>query len=420
MGQINVQHYQQLHYTSITLSNGLRVLHVPANGPVSHIGLFINAGTRDEKPEENGLAHFIEHTIFKGTKKRKAYHILTRLESVGGDLNAYTTKEETCIYATVLNEHVSRAMELISDIVLHSTFPLKELKKEKDVILDEINSYKDSPSEEIYDVFEEMLFDGHPLAMNILGTEERLKGLGPKNIQDFLGKNYLAGNMALCIVGMPSLGRYRSGLERYFGAIPSGEPSHVRTPFGQGKAFEKYEVKSTFQTHTILGSLAYDRRDPKRFPLFLLNNLLGGPALNSRLNLAVRERHGYTYHIESVFLPYTDTGVFSIYMGTDNGNLKKALALVNKELEKVRTVPLGSLQLMQAKKQLIGQVAISNESNLSRMLSLGKAFLHDNKVEGMKEVREKVEAITAGQILEVASEVLDPARLSLLVFQDKS
>jgi predicted Zn-dependent peptidase len=394
------------------------VLHIPATGPVSHIGLFINAGTRDEDPHENGLAHFIEHTIFKGTKKRRAYHVLARLESVGGDLNAFTTKEETCIYATVLNDHLIRAMELISDIVLNSIFPVKELKKEKEVILDEINSYKDSPAEEIYDVFEENLFSGHPLGMNILGTPRHLKKFDQECIRRFLDKYYLAGNMVLCIVGMTSLENMKASLERYFNDFTEGEVRKGRFPFHGSHPFNIYSDRNTFQTHTIIGSKAYDRRNDRRFPMLLLNNILGGPALNSRLNLAVRERHGYTYNIESIYLPYTDTGVFSIYMGTDNGNLDRALALVYKELKRISDEPLGSLQLQQAKKQLIGQVTIANESNLNRLLSMGKAFLHDDRVDSLETIQNRIEAITKEQLMEVANEVLDTDRLSLLVFRN--
>lgn len=408
-----------MNYTTKTLPNGLRVMHLPVDSPVSHIGLFVNAGTRDEAPDENGLAHFIEHTIFKGTAKRRAYHILTRLESVGGELNAYTTKEETCIYATVLNEHLPRALELISDIILNSTFPSRELKMEKDVIMDEINSYKDSPAEEIYDVFEENLFCGHPLAMNILGTPEHLKEFSKEHVQQFMARNYTGGNMAMCIIGKASFGRVYPLVTRYFSAVPGTGGSHDRRPFEDGKPFQLYLDRNTWQTHTIVGGLAYNRRDDRRIAMFLLNNLLGGPALNSRLNLVVRERHGYTYNIESVYMPYTDTGVFSIYMGTDNGNLEKALALVGKELDKVRNVPLGTLQLQQAKRQLIGQIAISNESNLNRMLAIGKTFLHDDRADTMEETGEKIEAVNRTDILEAANEVLLPEVLSLLVFRKK-
>jgi len=384
---------------------------------VSHAGLFINAGTRDEDPKENGLAHFIEHTIFKGTRKRKSYHILTRLESVGGELNAFTTKEETCIYATVLNEHLTRALELIADIILNSTFPANELRKEQEVILDEINSYKDSPAEEIYDVFEENLFHGHSLGMNILGTPEHLKSFDKERIIRFLNAHYRAGNMVLCIIGMSTPGRIFSSVRKYFDAVPPGAVKLNRRPFTARDSFRSFQERNTYQTHTILGGLAHDRRDPRRFPLFLLNNILGGPALNSRLNLAVRERHGYTYNIESVYIPYTDSGVWSVYMGTDNGNLNKALALVEKELSRSRQDLMGIMQLQQAKKQLIGQIAIANESNLNRMLSVGKSFLHDNRVDSMEEIRNRIEGITKDQVMEVANEVLAGDRLSLLVFK---
>ena len=408
-----------MEYEKNTLSNGLRVFHVPVKSPVSHIGLFINAGTRDELPDENGLAHFIEHTIFKGTKNRKAYHILSRLETVGGELNAFTTKEETCIYATVLNEHLLRAMELISDILLNSTFPEKELNKEKEVILDEINSYKDSPSEEIYDVFEENLFKGHPLGMNILGTPEHLKEFNRTQAQNFLEQHYSSGKMALCIVGERTADGLYPAMEKYFGTINNREGKNTRVPFQDKLSFSKYEERNTFQTHTILGGTAFDRKDGRRTTMFMLNNILGGPALNSRLNLAVRERYGFTYNIESVYLPYTDTGVFSIYMGTDNGNLDKALSLVMREMEKIRKVPMGILQLSQAKKQLLGQIAIANESNLNKMLSFGKAFLHDGRVDTMEEMRKKIEKVSVRQLMDVADEVFSPDKLSLLVFRNR-
>lgn len=400
------------------LKNGLRLLHLPAAGPVAHIGLFINAGSRDEDSMENGLAHFIEHTIFKGTAKRRAYHILTRLESVGGDLNAYTTKEETCVYASFLNEHFERAMELISDIVNNSTFPEKELKKEKEVIQDEINSYKDAPAEEIYDIFEENLFKGHPLGMNILGTPEHLQSFNRDQIFLFLKEYYLAENMVLCSVGNMGIDKMKKLATKYFEQIPSGTLSRKREAFSSYQPFRKEMERSTFQTHCIIGASAYDRNHPNKFTMILLNNLLGGPALNSRLNLSVREKHGYTYSIESAYVSYTDSGVFSIYLGMDNGYLQKAEALILKELEKLRREKLGTMQLQLARKQLIGQVAISNESNLNRMLSAGKAYLHDNQVKTIEELVKNIEAVTAGQILEVAGEIFDPAGLSSLVFKN--
>jgi predicted Zn-dependent peptidase len=403
-----------------TFSNGIRFLHLPASGPVAHLAVYINAGTRDEAEDQNGMAHFIEHTIFKGTAKRKAYHILTRLESVGGELNAFTTKEETCIFATFLNEHFHRALELIADILTHPSFPEKELKKEKDVILDEINSYKDNPSEEIYDLLEENVFQGHALEKNILGKPEHILNFTRDDVLHFIQNNYTAGKMVVCTIGDLNFNKISHQVEKYFEVFKADQPGKDRQLFSSYKPFNLNLARTTFQAHCMIGNVAYDRKDPRRFPLYLLNNILGGPAMNSRLNLAVRERHGYAYTVESAFLPYTDTGIFSIYFGTDNENLEKSLALIRKEMDKLRTVRLGALQLSQAKKQLIGQIEIANESNLNYLMAAGKAYLHDSRLDEPDEIRKKIEAITGEQIMEVAQEIFDPLQLSILIFQNNN
>jgi predicted Zn-dependent peptidase len=408
-----------MEFQTTTFKNGIRLLHIPAAGPVAHIAVYINAGTRDEYDLQNGMAHFIEHTIFKGTFKRKAYHIITRLENVGGELNAFTSKEETCIFATFLNEHFLRALDLISDIITRPTFPEKELKKEKDVILDEINSYKDNPSEEIYDVLEENIFKGHALGKNILGNPDELVKFTRDDAMRFISKNYTGGNMVVCTSGNLDFRKISHQVEKFFEAIPGDLPGRNRQPFSSYQPFNLNLSRTTYQTHCMIGNVAYDRKDPRRFPMFLLNNVLGGPAMNSRLNLAVRERHGYAYTIESAFLPYTDTGIFSIYVGTDNENLGKSQALIRKELEKIRTIKLGTAQLSQARKQLIGQVEIANESNLNYLMAAGKAFLHDGRLDEPDEIRRKIEAVTGEQILEVAQEIFNPDRLSMLVFQNQ-
>lgn len=403
-----------------TLQNGIRLLHLPAPGPVAHLAVYINAGTRDEDDEQSGIAHFIEHTIFKGTQKRKAYHVLTRLESVGGELNAFTSKEETCIFATFLNEHFLRALDLIADIITQPTFPEKELKKEKDVILDEINSYKDNPSEEIYDLLEENLFAGHALAKSILGTPEHIMKFTREDALQFIRTHYTAGKMVVCTVGDLNFKKISYQAEKCFEKIQADIPGPERMSFSGYNPFNLNLSRTTYQTHCMIGNIAYDRRDPRRFPMFLLNNILGGPAMNSRLNLAVRERHGYAYSVESAFLAYTDTGIFSIYLGTDNDNLEKSLALIRKEMEKLSTVKLGGLQFSQAKKQLIGQIAIANESNLNYLMSVGKAYLHDGRLDEPGEIMKKIEAITAGQIMEAAREIFDPKNLSMLIFQNNN
>jgi predicted Zn-dependent peptidase len=408
-----------MEFQTTTFSNGIRLLHIPAVGPVAHLAVFINAGTRDEDDHQNGLAHFIEHTIFKGTIKRKAYHVLTRLESVGGELNAFTSKEETCIFATFLKEHFLRALDLVADIITKPTFPEKELKKEKDVILDEINSYKDNPSEEIYDVLEENIFKGHALGKNILGNPEELMKFTREDAINFIRKNYTGGKMVVCTTGDLNFKKISHQVEKFFETIPHDIPGRNRQTFSDYQPFKLNFSRTTYQTHCMIGNVAYDRNDPRRFPMFLLNNILGGPAMNSRLNLAVRERHGYAYTVESAFLPYTDTGIFSIYIGTDNENLDKSMALIRKELEKIRTAKLGIAQLNQARKQLIGQIEIANESNMNYLMAAGKAFLHDGRLDEPEEIRKKIEAVTTGQILEAANEIFNPDRLSVLVFQNQ-
>jgi predicted Zn-dependent peptidase len=400
--------------------NGLRFLHIPSTGPVAHLAVFINAGTRDEEEEQSGIAHFIEHTIFKGTRKRKAYHVLTRLENVGGELNAFTTKEETCIFATVLNEHFLRALELVSDILTHPTFPEKELKKEKDVILDEINSYKDNPAEEIYDLLEENIFTGHALSRNILGKPEHILGFKREDVLRFIHRHYTTGKIVVCSIGNLNFNKISHQVEKYFETIGQDREATGRMVYSSYHPFNISLMRTTFQTHCMLGNMAYDRNDPRRFPLFLLNNILGGPAMNSRLNLAVRERHGYAYTVESAFLPYTDTGIFSIYLGTDIENLEKSLTLIRKEMDKLSSTRLSNLQLSQAKKQLIGQIEIANESNLNYLMAAGKAYLHDNRLEEPDEIRKKIEAITDMQIMETAKEIFDPDRMSRLVFNSNN
>jgi predicted Zn-dependent peptidase len=404
-----------------SLTNGIQVVYkeIPASD-VSHCGIIIDAGSRDELQDEQGLAHFIEHGLFKGTKKRKAFHILNRLDIVGGEINAYTTKETTCIFASFLNEHFERAMELLQDITFHSTFPAKEIEKEKDVIIDEIHSYLDSPAEQIYDDFEDLIFEGHPIGRNILGTVESVRSFSPENIHEFIRRNYNTGNIVISVTGSLSLPIVKNIAFKYFQNIPGSNSIKER------KVFKNYNPKeitrkreSTFQAHHITGGIAYSRKNPKRFPLILLNNLLGGPAMNSRLNLAIREKYGYTYNLESNYAAYSDTGIFSIYLGTDLKYLNKTISLVHKELQKLREKKLGKMQLHYAKKQLIGQTAIAQENKAGLMLAIGKSLLYTGKVDTLEEVYGKIESVTAEELLEVANEIFTKESLSSLTFTSK-
>lgn len=377
----------------------------------------VDTGSRDETEEEHGIAHFIEHVIFKGTKRRKAYHILSRLDDVGGDLNAYTTKEETAFHASFLSPHYERAMELIGDIVFNSVYPEVELDKEREVIIDEINSYKDSPSELIFDDFEELIYANHPIGRNILGTPKTINRFTRKDIESFIANNYHTDQMILCSVGSIPFDKLVRFADRYFGYVPENIRTKRRKAFKDYKASEEIKNLNTHQIHCILGNVAYDARNKKRLSLVLLNNLLGGQGLNSRLNLSLREKYGYAYNVESNFTPYFDTGVLSIYFGTEQEKFDKSLKLVHKELNKLCDQKLGTLQLKRAKDQMIGQIAISTDNKENLLFTLGKSYLLFNKFEDLPEVNASINAITAGQLLEVANESLDPTQLSLLIYK---
>lgn len=404
-------------FLTYTLSNGIRLIHKQADSPVGHLGILINTGSRDEEPEEHGLAHFIEHSVFKGTRKRKAFHILSRIEDVGGELNAYTTKEETTLYSTFLAEFYERTVELLNDILFNSTYPEKELKREKEVVLEEINSYKDSPSELIFDEFEELIYDGHPIARNILGNPENLTSFNRDSILRFIGNNYHTNQMVISSVGKIDFVSLIKLTEKYFGQAETKLRQNGR------KRFENYipgnllVEKDTFQSHCMLGNIAFDVMHPKRIAMVLLNNIIGGQAMNSRLNMALRERKGMAYNIESGYTAYTDTGLFNVYFGTDHENLEKAFHLVLKEFKLLREKKLGVLQLSKAQKQLMGQIAISTENREDLMLTIGKSYLLFNKVDTVQTIFKKIEAITPLDLLEVANEVLDEKQMSRLVYR---
>lgn len=402
------------------LDNGIRVIHSTNTfSKVGHIGVFINVGSRDESPGQEGIAHYLEHVIFKGTSKRKAFHILSRLDSVGGELNAYTTKEETCIYASFPDEYLSRSLELLSDVVFNSTFPSVELKKEKEVVIDEINSYKDSPSDLIFDDFDQMLFKGHSLGNDILGTIDQVKSIKKSDVVKFVKKHYVPEKIVVSSVGNYSIKKLVSQLNKYFNAIKGGEVNNHRKAPVKAKVDDLVVGKDVNQTHTIIGGPGYAATDNKKTSLLLLNNLLGGPAMNSRLNLNIREKHGITYMLESNCAIYSDCGAFNIYFGTDSKNDLRAEKLVRKELIKLCEKPLGTLQLSQAKKQVKGQLAISMENNLGVMLAHGKSRLLYDKVDSLEQVLKAFEKVTASDLLDVANEIMHPNQLFKISYQAK-
>jgi predicted Zn-dependent peptidase len=400
------------------LSNNVRTVHLSLKDHrVSHLGLTIEAGSRNELPQEQGIAHFIEHLLFKGTKKRKAFHILSRLDSVGAELNAYTSKEETVIYASFLNEHFERAAEIISDIAFNSTFPVKEIEKEKEVVLDEILSYQDNPAELIFDDFEELLYPGHPMGRNILGTEKSVSGFRQKDLSHFVKRQYHTDRMAVSLVGEIREAKAQRIMDKYFGSVPSTSSSSKLTSPGAANIERKEVDMDTYQAHLIIGGETYDFHHKQRIPMILLNNLLGGPAMNSRLSMNIREKYGIAYNLESSYTAYSDCGVFSTYLGTDKKWLNKSEQLILKELKNLREQKLTTTGLHRAKQQLKGQYALAKESGAGMMQSIGKSVLMLDKVVDSETILRQIENITAEELLEAANYTFDPKKLSTLIYK---
>ena len=463
-----------MKYNTYTLDNGLRIIHLPSDSKVVYCGYQINAGTRNEEPGEEGLAHFCEHVTFKGTERRKAWHILNCLESVGGDLNAYTNKEGTVYYSAILKEHIARAVDLLSDIVFHSVYPQAEIDKEVEVICDEIESYNDSPAELIYDEFENILFKGSPLGHNILGTAEQVRAFKTEDALRFTQKLYRPDNAIFFAYGdidfkklvkligkaltddssgklaekgchadfaddadfsgetgdtgfagardseitqmsqAPQMTQISRGAMDSQGAIDSmGSMDPMDSPAGQTIVMQK----NTHQAHVMIGTRAYDVNDDRRMPLYLLNNMLGGPGMNAKLNLALREHNGLVYTVESTMVSYGDTGTWSIYFGCDEHDVKRCLRLVRKELDKFMQKPLSDAQLKAAKKQIKGQIGVACDNRENFALDFGKSFLHYGWEKNVDRLYEQVDEITAAQIQAVAQELFDKDRLTTLIFK---
>ena len=363
------------------------------------------------------MAHFVEHLIFKGTQKRKAWHILNRMENVGGDLNAYTNKEETVVYAAFLTEHFGRALELLADIVFHSTFPQNEIEKETEVIIDEIQSYEDTPSELIFDDFEDMIFRNHPLGRNILGKPELLKTFRSEDARAFTSRYYQPSNMVFFVLGNFDFRKIVRQVEKLLADVPSVTVENKRTPPPLYMPERLIIPKETHQAHVMIGSRGYNAYDDKRTALYLLNNILGGPVMNSRLNVSLRERRGLVYSVESNLTSYTDTGAFCIYFGTDPEDVDTCLRLTYKELKRMRDIKMTSSQLTAAKKQLIGQIGVASDNNENNALGMAKTFLHYDKYESSESVFRRIEALTSEGLLEVANEMFAEEYLSTLIYR---
>ena len=388
-----------------TLANGLRIIHRTFPSDISYCGIVVNTGTRDEYPDEFGMAHFVEHMLFKGTTKRKAHHIANRMENVGGELNAYTTKEETFFYATSLKEYFPRAVELMSDILFHSTFSPRQIELEREVILDEINSYRDSPSELIDDDFENMLYAGHELGHYILGEQETLQSFNKERILRFMERQYHPSEMVFFSFGKTTFEKVIRQVEKYFSVMQETLPPKKRV---SPESFVPHGVemeKNTAQTHVMMGWPALHMHHPQRYALFMLNNILGGGSMNSRLNVALREKHGLAYNVDSNVTLYSDTGLFSVYFACDPKQREQCIRLIRKEIDKVVTTGLTPMQLSLVKKQWKGQLGIASENNENAALSMAKQYLHFHDYTPLEEVFSTIDALTSTQVKEMAEEL---------------
>lgn len=400
-------------YNIATLSNGLRVIHLPSTSPVVYCGIGINAGSRQETVGEEGVAHFSEHVTFKGTKKRSSLQILNCLERVGGDLNAFTNKEDTVFYAAILKEHLSKAVDLLTDIVFNSVYPEQEITHEVDVICDEIESYNDSPAELIYDEFENLIFQGHPLGHNILGTREQVQTYTAFHARRFTSRYYRPDNAIFFVYGDVDFDKLLKVFPQDFpvrdgnGCSQSGKP-FILNKEEQGKSLHH-------QAHVMLGSRTFSYDDERRLPLYLLNNILGGPGMNARLNLSLRERHGLVYTVESSMASYSDTGCWSVYFGCDHHDVKRCTRLVRRELDRLMQAPLSERQLAAAKRQLKGQLVIACDNREQYALDFAKNFLHYGRERNIDELLQRIDAVTASQIQDVAQYVFAPDRLQTLI-----
>lgn len=396
-----------------TLHNGIRIVHREvAHTKVAHCGFVLDIGSRDEKPHQLGIAHFWEHMAFKGTNKRKAYHIINRLESVGGELNAYTTKEQICFYASFLDKHYEKALELLADITFDSIFPENQIERERNVILEEMAMYQDSPEEALQDEFDAVVFKGHPLGYNILGTSESVGSFHRQDFQKFIQENIDTTRIVFSTVGNLPFEKVIKLASKYLEKIPRSSAKVCRQSFDN---YLPQQVKFTHnaqQAYCALGKTAYHRSHPRKLEFFMLNNILGGPGMNSRLNMSLREKHGWVYSIESNYHPFSDTGLFAIYFATEPKHFERSIALVMKELKLLQEQALGKIQLHNAKEQLYGQLAMAEENNLNFMLMMGKSILESGEVESLEAIFENIGKITATDLMEVANETLNAKDLS--------
>ena len=415
-----------MQYNTTTLPNGLRIIHLPSTSPVVYCGYQIAAGTRHELAGEEGLAHFCEHVTFKGTERRNALQIINALEKLGGELNAFTNKEDTTFYAAIHRDHFSKAVNLLTDIVFHSQYPQTEIDREVDVICDEIESYNDSPAELIYDEFENILFEGHPLGHNILGQAEQLRTYTTEDALRFTRRHYRPDNAVFFVYGDVEFRRVVRLVEGMMGALGPMSPMSPMSPIGPIRPISPMRPigcqtitrqKGTHQAHVIMGCRAYDINHPRRIALYLMNNLLGGPGMNSLLNLSLRERNGLVYTVESSMVSYSDTGLWTVYFGCDPHDVNRCCRLVRHQLDRLIEKPLSRSQLATAKQQIKGQIAIACDNRENFALDFGRSFLHNGKEKDLDRLFRQIDAVTAEEIQQVANELFDPEKMTTLIYR---
>ena len=403
-----------------TLQNGIRIVHKQIqNSKIAHCGFILDIGSRDESQNQVGLAHFWEHMAFKGTKKRRSFQIINRLDNLGGELNAYTSKENICFYASVLDNHTEKAIDLLTDITFHSTFPENQIEKERNVILEEMSIFQDAPEDAIQDDFDQLIFTDHPLGFNILGTKESVRSFRQSDFLKFIYNNLNSERIVFSSVSSLPFEKVKKLAKKYLEALPGFSANKHRKVFSNYVAKTKLEKRHIMQAHCAIGTTSYSNKNENRLPFSLLTNILGGPAMNSRLNLALREKYGYVYSIDANYSAFHDIGLMSIFFGTEKNQLHKSVELVLKELKKLLNKPMGLGQLHKAKEQFIGQMAMAEENNISLMLMMGKSILIHNKIESFNEVTEKVRNITAERLHAIANEVFDENKLSFLYYVPK-
>ncbi|QDH77556.1 insulinase family protein [Echinicola soli] len=406
-----------MSYNIKALPNGIRIVHQEVTHTrLVHCGFILDIGSRDEAKEQAGLAHFWEHMAFKGTQKRKSFHILNRLESVGGELNAYTTKEKICFYSSILKEHFNKAAELLFDITFHSTFPAKQIEKERQVILEEMAMYRDSPDDAIQDEFDEVVFQNHSLGRNILGTEETVASFCQNDFFDFISTRMDTSKIVFSVVGNISFQKVLRQLEPKLNEIPTKKSLYRRSDFTHYQPKHETVYKEISQAHCAIGKPAYSLYHPDRYKLYLLNNILGGPSMNSRLNLALREKYGYVYSVESAYQAYKDTGFIGMFYGTEEKTFKKAQKLVLRELKRLREKKLGTLQLHMAKEQTIGQMAMAEENHAALMLVFGKSLLDKGRIDSLDHIFNIIRNTSSEDLQHIANEMFREDELSFLTY----